>query len=78
MRYTLRLLTSDQFIRITMILALEKIKESFNIDLGDEISSGLWVGKSLTPNRNQEAMSEYKQFSNTQDRRQRWIKKKKK
>ena len=42
-----------------MILALEKIRvERFlNIDLGDEISSGLWVGKSLTPNRNQEAMS---------------------
>tara|TARA_X000000950_G_scaffold122816_1_gene154029 strand:+ start:5157 stop:8606 length:3450 start_codon:yes stop_codon:yes gene_type:complete len=81
MRYTLRLLTSDQFIRISsMILALEKIRvERFlNIDLGDEISSGLWVGKSLTPNRNQEAMSEYKQFSNTQDRRQKWIKEKNK
>ena len=59
MRYTLRLLTSQQFERgAAMILALEAIRRERTLDaeLGLEpISIGLWVGQSLTPNRRVQA-----------------------
>jgi len=51
MRYTLRLLTRDQFIRATrLICALELIRRERN-DLGTEpISVGMWVGDATSPN----------------------------
>ena len=51
MRYTLRLLTRDQFIRATrLICALELIRRERN-DLGkDVISVGMWVGDATSPN----------------------------
>lgn len=51
MRYTLRLLTTQQFIRATkMICALELIRQK-NSDLGTEMMSiGLWVGGETSPN----------------------------
>lgn len=51
MRYTLRLLTRDQFVRATrLICALELIRRERN-DLGKEpISIGLWVGDATSPN----------------------------
>lgn len=51
MRYTLRLLTRDQFIRATrLICALELIRRERN-DLGKEpISIGMWVGDATSPN----------------------------
>ena len=59
MRYTLRLLTSQQFERAAaMILALEAIRRegALGAELGNEpISIGLWVGRSLTPNKRQTA-----------------------
>ena len=63
-----------------MILALEKIRvESFLIlILLMKFHQAYGLIKIINSNRNQEAMSEYKQFSNTQDRRQRWIKEKNK
>lgn len=59
MRYTLRLLTRDQFIRATrLIFALELIRRERS-DLGAEpISIGMWVGEKNTPNTYQQAAEE--------------------
>jgi hypothetical protein len=53
MRYTLRLLTIQQFQRAsTLIMACETIRRENMGTLGDdEISLGLWVGGAATPNR---------------------------
>ena len=59
MRYTLRLLTSDQFRRCSaLITALEYIRKTkvLDTDLGKiPISIGLWIGKSASPGSHQEA-----------------------
>lgn len=50
MRYTLRLLSFQQFERAAaLICACETIRKKENI-LGGEIGIGLWAGKALTPN----------------------------
>ncbi|MCM1230852.1 MAG: helicase C-terminal domain-containing protein [Ruminococcus flavefaciens] len=50
MRYTLRLLTIQQFERATaLICACEYMRKKYNIP-GNEISVGLWIGSSMTPN----------------------------
>lgn len=51
MRYTLRLLTKDQFLRAArLICALELIRRG-DADLGEEpVSIGLWVGGEASPN----------------------------
>ncbi len=56
MRYTLRLLTRDQFIRATrLICALELIRRQCD-DLGSEpITIGMWVGEATSPNTFQKA-----------------------
>lgn len=77
MRYTLRLLAAQQFVRAgTLICACEAIRQEFypkkhkkvrginrnfntkypTYELGEEeISIGLWIGSSHTPNKNEEA-----------------------
>ncbi|MFC9912712.1 helicase-related protein [Streptomyces sp. NPDC127197] len=52
MRYTLRLLTLQQFERATILIcAMELMRRAAPERLGDEgISIGMWVGKSATPN----------------------------
>lgn len=56
MRYTLRLLTRDQFIRATrLICALELIRRDRD-DLGSApITIGMWVGEATSPNSFQKA-----------------------
>ncbi|MCL7491805.1 helicase-related protein [Streptomyces sp. MCA2] len=53
MRYTLRLLTLQQFERATaLICAMEQLRVTDPASLGrEEISIGMWVGRSATPNK---------------------------
>lgn len=53
MRYTLRLLTAQQFTRASsLICAMEKIRENYQSELGNtEFSIGVWVGSASTPNK---------------------------
>ncbi|WP_369742811.1 helicase-related protein [Pseudidiomarina sp. PP-1MA] len=57
MRYTLRLLASQQFLRANrLICALELLRRDRPSLLGDEpFTSGFWVGASTSPNTNTEA-----------------------
>lgn len=62
MRYTLRLLTTQQFVRASaMILACEKIRREYvSVDRSNGLgrvpfSIGLWVGGDATPNRIEDA-----------------------
>ncbi|WP_054956760.1 helicase-related protein [Paenibacillus dakarensis] len=56
MRYTLRLLTADQFQRSSrLICSLEYIRKTKEPDLGEPFSIGIWVGSKTTPNKNTEA-----------------------
>jgi len=58
MRYSLRLLTQDQFSRAaSLICSLEKIRRDMNQELGNqEITLGLWAGGDLTPNNCADAL----------------------
>ena len=60
MRYTLRLLTAQQFQRAAaLITALESLRldKYLGADLGSvPISIGLWVGRGLSPNRRKDAV----------------------
>ena len=60
MRYTLRLLTMQQFQRASLvIMALELMRRWDKYELGDEpISIGLWVGNNSLPNRNEDLKKE--------------------
>lgn len=64
MRYTLRLLTAQQFQRAAaLICACEKIREENIDELGnDRITIGLWVGE-LTPNKRADAIRILKKMS---------------
>lgn len=59
MRYTLRLLTAQQFQRAaSLICACELIRRSAERRLGSaRISGGLWVGQGVTPNKNSDAVA---------------------
>lgn len=75
MRYTLRLLTSQQFTRAsTLICACEKIRNDEekikfrNYNLGKErITIGLWIGGEHAPNTNLSAKVSYDKLTGTGD-----------
>ncbi|RYX87229.1 hypothetical protein EON73_01785 [bacterium] len=68
MRYTLRLLTAQQFQRAAaLICACEAIRDEFEEELGtDRITIGLWVGE-LTPNKRTDATKIFKRMSQGQE-----------
>ncbi|MBN2384571.1 helicase [bacterium] len=68
MRYTLRLLTAQQFQRASsMICACELIRREMSKQLGNEpITIGLWVGLSLTPTRRRDAVNAANALANRQ------------
>lgn len=58
MRYTLRLLTAQQFQRASaLICAMEQLRIEHQQKLGDlEISIGVWLGRTVTPNSRKNAV----------------------
>jgi hypothetical protein len=62
MRYTLRLLTTQQFERASsLICAMEQIRQREAIG-GSSFSIGIWLGGDTTPNRRDQAVREYNSF----------------
>lgn len=68
MRYTLRLLTLQQFERSSaMIVALEKIRRR-NPKLGDApITIGVWLGSATTPNKKEDAVKLFRKKGKRED-----------
>ncbi len=62
MRYTLRLLTAQQFMRACKVIsALELIRRTNNNELGDEpFTVGLWLGAATSPNTFKQAIDKIK------------------
>ena len=64
MRYTLRLLTIQQFERASaLVCALEELREEYKIP-GGEISIGLWIGSGMTPNHIDQAAETLRAIKN--------------
>lgn len=65
MRYTLRLLTADQFQRASrLICAMEYVRRKNESDLGSiPYSIGIWVGSKTSPNTNKEALRQVNAMS---------------
>ena len=62
MRYTLRLLTLQQFERATaLVCACEHMRKKYGIP-GEEISIGLWIGSGMTPNHIMDASETLKKL----------------
>ncbi len=58
MRYTLRLLTAQQFQRAArLICAMDHLRKQFLPEVNDRISIGIWLGGSTTPNTRKDALS---------------------
>ncbi|MGW1954204.1 helicase-related protein [Streptomyces sp. NPDC001920] len=71
MRYTLRLLTLQQFERATILLcAMEQIRLGNLSELGGEpFSLGMWVGESATPNKLKDANQQLAELHKDLDKR---------
>jgi hypothetical protein len=75
MRYTLRLLTADQFQRSSrLICALEYIREKYRGKLGEiPFSIGIWVGSNTTPNTNKAAKTALTKLQRNEKNAQQFI-----
>jgi hypothetical protein len=73
-RYTLRLLTAQQFQRAAaLICACELIRDRYEDDMGREpLSIGLWVGDDVSPNTYQKAFAQYEEMLNEPEPRNRF------
>ncbi|WP_030691566.1 helicase-related protein [Streptomyces globisporus] len=71
MRYTLRLLTLQQFERAAILLcAMEVLRRDLPDELGtEEFSIGMWVGRSATPNTLEEAEAKLAELRKDLDKR---------
>ncbi|GAA0953581.1 DNA helicase [Actinocorallia libanotica] len=71
MRYTLRLLTLQQFERAaSLICAMEMMRRDAGDELGDEempISLGMWVGRAATPNTLKDAAKSLRRLRNGEE-----------
>ncbi len=65
MRYTLRLLTAQQFQRASrLICAMEYLRRQFPSELGGgEISTGIWLGRATTPNTREDARAVFRRLT---------------
>jgi hypothetical protein len=75
MRYTLRLLTADQFQRSSrLICALEYLRRKNQSKLGDiPFSIGIWVGSNTTPNNNKNAKTALSKLQKNEKNAQQFI-----
>lgn len=66
MRYTLRLLTADQFQRSSrLICAMEYLRTKEDITLGSSsFSIGMWVGGTTSPNKHKTALAQLREMNN--------------
>lgn len=63
MRYTLRLLTTQQLIRAAaLICAMERVRVEENLEV-EPFSIGIWVGGSTTPNTRSQALSDFSRLA---------------
>ncbi|WP_137789182.1 helicase-related protein [Bacillus sp. E(2018)] len=75
MRYTLRLLTADQFQRSSrLICAIEYLRRKNSSKLGDiPFSIGIWVGSNTTPNNNKSAKTTLSKLQKNEKNAQQFI-----
>jgi hypothetical protein len=75
MRYTLRLLTTQQYERASaMICACEMIRRENPAVLGEgRITIGLWVGGATTPNKMQDAVKSYEKLYSGQSNENKFV-----
>jgi len=63
MRYTLRLLTTQQFLRAAALMCAMTLIARRERDLGGPFVIGIWLGSSTTPNRNADAKRSLKELT---------------